>query len=151
MGQLSYANARYRRPDGLSLRFSSRCGFRYCVTRDGVRLIEGNAPDFVSAKAKAEEDLRFLLRLRSSDERIRASHYPISHFRSHGYADLGKDVTQCVTQFPQCLAASKPEIAENAAVNKWVSNDQRMHITEIVRNPDSFESLVNREALPAQS
>ena len=36
------------------------CGFRYCVTRDGVLLIEGSAPDFVSAKAKAEEDLRFL-------------------------------------------------------------------------------------------
>ena len=35
-------------------------GFQYCVTRDGIRLIQGNAPDFVSAKQKAEEELRFL-------------------------------------------------------------------------------------------
>ncbi len=39
---------------------NSGSGFQYCVTRDGVRLIEGNAPDFVSAKQKAEAELRFL-------------------------------------------------------------------------------------------
>src|SRR5437016_330231 len=30
------------------------------VTRDGVRLSEGDAPDFPTAKLKAEEELRFL-------------------------------------------------------------------------------------------
>lgn len=38
----------------------SGSGFQYCVTRDGLGLIEGNAPDFVSAKQEAEAELRFL-------------------------------------------------------------------------------------------
>jgi len=38
----------------------SGSGFQYCVTLDGLRLIEGNAPDFVSAKQKAKAELRFL-------------------------------------------------------------------------------------------
>jgi hypothetical protein len=36
----------------------SGLGFQYCVTRDGVRLSEGHAPDFSTAKQKAEEELR---------------------------------------------------------------------------------------------
>lgn len=39
---------------------NSGCGFQYCVTRDGIRLIEGKAPDFISARQKAEAELRFL-------------------------------------------------------------------------------------------
>ena len=39
---------------------NSGYGFQYCVTRDRIRLIEGNAPDFASAKHKAEAELRFL-------------------------------------------------------------------------------------------
>lgn len=38
----------------------SGVGFRYCVTRDGVRLSEGDAPDFPTAKQKAEEELRLV-------------------------------------------------------------------------------------------
>ena len=38
----------------------SGVGFRYCVTRDGVCLSEGDAPDFPTAKQKAEEELRLL-------------------------------------------------------------------------------------------
>lgn len=39
---------------------NSGSGFQYCVTRDGIRLIEGKAPDFVSARHKAEAELRFV-------------------------------------------------------------------------------------------
>lgn len=39
---------------------ASGVGFQYCITRDGVRLLEGDAPDFVSAKQKAEQELRLL-------------------------------------------------------------------------------------------
>ena len=38
----------------------SGVGFKYCVTRDGVCLCEGAAPDFPAAKQKAEEELRLL-------------------------------------------------------------------------------------------
>jgi hypothetical protein len=38
----------------------SGAGFRYFLNRDGVRLFEGNAPDFRTAKQKAEEQLRLL-------------------------------------------------------------------------------------------
>ncbi|MGE5110958.1 MAG: hypothetical protein ACM3JB_08895 [Acidobacteriaceae bacterium] len=38
----------------------SGVGFQYCVTRDGVRISEGRAPDFSTAKQKAEEELRLL-------------------------------------------------------------------------------------------
>jgi hypothetical protein len=38
----------------------SGLGFLYFVTRDGVRLSEGHAPDFPTAKQKAEEELRLL-------------------------------------------------------------------------------------------
>jgi len=38
----------------------SGVGFQYFVTRDGVRLLEGSAPDFTSARQKVEEELRFL-------------------------------------------------------------------------------------------
>ncbi len=38
----------------------SGVGFRYWVTRDGVCLSEGDAPDFPTAKRKAEQELRFL-------------------------------------------------------------------------------------------
>ena len=38
----------------------SGVGFHYFVTRDGVRLCEGDAPDFSTAKRKAEEELRLL-------------------------------------------------------------------------------------------
>ncbi len=36
----------------------SGVGFGYRVTRDGVCLFEGDAPDFPAAKRKAEEELR---------------------------------------------------------------------------------------------
>ncbi len=35
----------------------SGVGFRYRVTRDGVCLSEGEAPDFPTAKRKAEQEL----------------------------------------------------------------------------------------------
>jgi hypothetical protein len=35
----------------------SGIGFQFFVTRDGVRLSEGDAPDFPTAKQKAEEEL----------------------------------------------------------------------------------------------
>jgi hypothetical protein len=38
----------------------SGMGFRYRVTRDGVCLSEGYAPDFPAAKQKAEEELRLV-------------------------------------------------------------------------------------------
>ena len=38
----------------------SGVGFQYCVTRNGVRLSEGAAPDFPAARQKAEEELRLL-------------------------------------------------------------------------------------------
>jgi hypothetical protein len=38
----------------------SGVGFRYRVTRDGVCLSDGYAPDFTIAKQKAEEELRLL-------------------------------------------------------------------------------------------
>ena len=38
----------------------SGVGFLYFVTRDGVRLSEGFAPDFSTAKQKAEEELRLV-------------------------------------------------------------------------------------------
>jgi hypothetical protein len=38
----------------------SGAGFQYFVTRDGVPILEGSAPDFESAKQKAEQELRFL-------------------------------------------------------------------------------------------
>jgi hypothetical protein len=39
---------------------NSGVGIRYWVTRDRACLSEGNAPDFVTAKRKAEEGLRLL-------------------------------------------------------------------------------------------
>lgn len=36
----------------------SGVGFRYCVTRDGVCLAEGEARNFPTAMQKAEEELR---------------------------------------------------------------------------------------------
>jgi hypothetical protein len=38
----------------------SGVGFRYWVTRDGVCLSEGEAPDFPTAKQGAEAELRLL-------------------------------------------------------------------------------------------
>ena len=38
----------------------SGVGFRYRVTRDGVCLSEGDAPDFPTAKQRAEAELRLL-------------------------------------------------------------------------------------------
>ncbi len=38
----------------------SGAGFRYWVTRDGVCLSEGGAPDFPTAKRRAEQELRIL-------------------------------------------------------------------------------------------
>lgn len=35
-------------------------GFKYTVTRDSVRVCEGEAPDLTTAKRNAEEELRLL-------------------------------------------------------------------------------------------
>lgn len=39
---------------------NSGVGFLYFVTCEGVRLSEGHAPDFATAKQKAEKELRLL-------------------------------------------------------------------------------------------
>jgi len=38
----------------------SGVGFKFFLRRAGVRLCEGEAPDFMTAKEKAEAELRFL-------------------------------------------------------------------------------------------
>jgi hypothetical protein len=38
----------------------SMAGFQFWVSRDGVRISEGHAPDFPTAKQKAEQELRLL-------------------------------------------------------------------------------------------
>jgi hypothetical protein len=43
----------------------SGVGFKYFVSREDVRIIEGESPDFSSARKRAEEELQLLCRSQS--------------------------------------------------------------------------------------